>query len=106
MWDRVLVSVNDITQRKRAEAAERELRTLAEALRDSAAALVSTLDWALIPQRILEYVGRVVPHDAANVMLISGDSAILTHLHGYEPEAVAVLNGMQSPSRRPTCGAC
>ena len=100
-WDRVLVSMNDITQRKRAEAAERELRTLAEALRNSSAALVSTLDWDLIPQRILEYVGRVVPHDAANIMLISGDSAILTHLHGYKPEAVTQLNGMPSSLQTP-----
>ena len=39
----ILMALVDITARKRAEAAEREQRTLAEALRDTAAALSSTL---------------------------------------------------------------
>ncbi|MCZ7543966.1 MAG: hypothetical protein M5R40_10705 [Anaerolineae bacterium] len=43
---------------------------LAEALRDTAAALNATLDFNEVIERILTNVGRVVPHDAANVMLI------------------------------------
>ncbi|MGB8646935.1 MAG: PAS domain S-box protein [Anaerolineae bacterium] len=62
--------VRDVTQRKRTEAAEREERTLAEALRDTAAALSATLNPDEVLDRILDNVGRVQPHDTAAVMLI------------------------------------
>jgi GAF domain-containing protein len=55
---------------RRSEAAEREQRALAEALRDTAAALSSTLSFDEVLDRILANVGRVVPHDAATMMLI------------------------------------
>jgi signal transduction histidine kinase len=57
--------------RQRTEAAEREQRALAEALRDTAAALNSTLDLDEVLDRILADVGRVVPHTSANVMLVA-----------------------------------
>jgi PAS domain S-box-containing protein len=74
----------DITERKRAESAERELRALAEALRDTAAALNSTLDSDQVFDRILENVGRVLPHDAANIMLVDeeGNTRVARH-RGY-----------------------
>lgn len=49
---------------------------LFEALRDTAAALNSTLDVDEVLDRILSNVGRVVPHDAANVMLVDNDTRI------------------------------
>lgn len=61
--------------RQQSEAAEREQRTLAEALRDTAAALNSTLDQDEVLDRLLADVGRVVPHDAANIMLIENGMA-------------------------------
>lgn len=66
-----VIVVRDITERKRAEEAEREQRVLAEALRDTAAALNSTLHFDEVLDRILVNVGRVVPHDSATIMLIS-----------------------------------
>jgi PAS domain S-box-containing protein len=63
----------DVTDRKRYEIAEREQRQFAEALRDTAAMLTSTLDLNEVLDRILENVDRVVPHDAANIMLLDGD---------------------------------
>jgi PAS domain S-box-containing protein len=60
----------DITKRKRAEEAEREQRVLAEALRDTAAALNSTLDFGEVLERILENVGRVVAHDTSDIVLL------------------------------------
>jgi diguanylate cyclase (GGDEF)-like protein/PAS domain S-box-containing protein len=65
-----VVNVQDITERKQAERAELEQRVLAEALRDTAAALNSTLHLDEVLDRILSNVGRVVLHDAANIMLM------------------------------------
>ncbi|HVO43384.1 MAG TPA: PAS domain S-box protein [Aggregatilineales bacterium] len=79
----VVVSHTEITERKRAEAAEREQRLLAEALRDSASALVSTLDPAILLSRILENVGRVVSHDRSNIVLIEGDVARIAYWRNY-----------------------
>lgn len=73
----------DITRRKQIEAAEREQRLLAEALRDTAAALNSTLDVNEVFNRILMSIGRVVPHDSASIMLIEGDEARLVGHRGF-----------------------
>ena len=70
--------------RQRIQAAEREQRALAEALRDTAAVLNSTLDRDTVFDRILENVGRVVPHDAANIMLIEEGVARIVRWRGYE----------------------
>lgn len=63
--------------------AERDQRILAEALRDTAALLNSTLNFDEVLERILENVKRVVPHDAANIMLIDGDTAYVVRSRGY-----------------------
>jgi PAS domain S-box-containing protein len=63
--------------------AEREQRELAETLREVGATLVSTLDTDIVLDRILEQVGRVVPSDAANLMLIQGDEARIARWRGY-----------------------
>lgn len=55
--------------------AEREARELAEALRDTAAALSGTLDFDELLDRILDNVVRVVPHDSVNIMLIEQECA-------------------------------
>jgi GAF domain-containing protein len=75
--------------RQRIEAAEREQRALAEALRDTAAVLNSTLDLDEVLDRILADVGHVVPHDSANIMLIEAGVARVVRtrdLHGRFPE--------------------
>jgi signal transduction histidine kinase len=69
--------------RQRSEAAEREQRALAEALRDTAAALTSTLDFDEVLDRILANVGQVVPCEAANVMLIEDGVARIVCCQGY-----------------------
>jgi diguanylate cyclase (GGDEF)-like protein/PAS domain S-box-containing protein len=74
----------DITERKQMEAAEREQRIMAEALRDTAATLNSTLQFDKLLDKILDNVGRVVPHDAANIMLIQAGVARIASCQGYE----------------------
>lgn len=76
-------SLEDITQRKQMEEAEQEQRMLAEALRDTAAALSSTLHFDEVLDRILTNMGHVVPHDAANIMLIEKGLARIERSQGY-----------------------
>ncbi len=64
--------------------AERAQRELAEALEEAAAALTATLDFEQVLDLILEQLGRVVPSDAANIMLIEGDEARVVRWRGYE----------------------
>jgi PAS domain S-box-containing protein len=78
-----IVVLHDVTERRQVEAAEREQRVLAEALRDTAAALNSTLDLDDVLDRILDNVGRVVPHDTSNIMLIEDDVARIVRSRGY-----------------------
>ncbi len=85
---RLLAVKEDITDRKATEAAEREQRSLAEALRDTVADLNSTLEFDSVLERILFNVGRVVPHDEANIMLISGDDAYVCQSRGRTPQPV------------------
>ncbi len=80
----VIEHVKDITERVQAEMAEREQRVLAEALRDIAAALSSTLDFDEVLERILTNIGKVIPHDAANIMLVEGGVARIVRCRGYE----------------------
>ncbi len=64
------VAEQELIDRTHAEIAERDQRTLAEGLRDTAAVLTSTLNLEEVLDRILENIGRVVPHDAANILLM------------------------------------
>jgi signal transduction histidine kinase len=68
-------AVGAFLARQRTETAEREQRALAEALRDTAAVLNSTLDLDEVLNHILADVGHVVPHDSANIMLIDAGVA-------------------------------
>jgi len=73
----------DMTERKRVEAAANEQRALAEALRDTAAAINSTLNISEILDSLLVYVERVLPYDAASIMLLEGDAARVMHGRGF-----------------------
>jgi PAS domain S-box-containing protein len=75
----------EIAERRAAEAAEREQRALSEALRDTATALNSTLELDEVLRRLLVNVEQVVPHDAANVMLVGEGIARVVLARGYAP---------------------
>ncbi|MFN8373562.1 MAG: PAS domain S-box protein [Anaerolineae bacterium] len=79
----VLTVARDITERKRMEIAEREQRMLAEALRDIAATLNSTLELDVVLDKVLDQLARVVPHDTASVMLFDGDMARVVRHRGF-----------------------
>ncbi len=90
---RVLVSYIDTTERHRAETAIREQTALSEALRDAAAVLTSTLNREEVLERVLGEIGRVVPHDAADIMLIEGGHAQVVRMRGFRESVLADLSG-------------
>jgi signal transduction histidine kinase len=73
-----------IEMRMNSEVALKQERDLARALTESVAVLVKTLDFEQVLDFILEQLSRVVPNDAANIMLIKGDKAYISRSRGYE----------------------
>lgn len=61
-------------QWRRQEMAERDERLFAEVLADTAVALNSSLDINLILDQILENISKVIPHDAAAILLLEDES--------------------------------
>lgn len=64
-------------------AAEHEQRIFAEALRDTAAIINGSLNLDEVLDKILDNVERVVPHDAANIMLVNKGIAKVAGRRGY-----------------------
>jgi PAS domain S-box-containing protein len=76
-----LSSGEDVTERRQNEEALRAQRTLAEALRDITALINRTLDPARVFDRILTNLGRVVPHDFADIMMLDDGVAHVVSFH-------------------------
>ncbi|MFZ5856300.1 MAG: GAF domain-containing protein [Chloroflexota bacterium] len=71
-------------ERLRTERAEHEQRVLAEALREIASALNSTLDFNTVMDLILENIDRVVPSETAMIMLVQNGVAIPIRQRGFK----------------------
>ena len=89
----------DITARKQAELAEHEQRVLAEALRDAAALLTSTLNLEEVLDRILENLERVVVYNRAEVVLLEDSNVYVARYYGlgsheYDPDQPAPIEAM------------
>jgi diguanylate cyclase (GGDEF)-like protein/PAS domain S-box-containing protein len=90
----MVMIARDITMRKLTEKAAADQRNLAEALRDVAAALNSALKLEDIINIVLKNVGRVVAHDALDIMLIENGYAQMVFCAGYDrliPDSQAIL---------------
>jgi PAS domain S-box-containing protein len=83
-YEKVLVSISDVTERRRIERAEREHRALAEALRDTASVLNSTLNQEEVLDHILDNIERVVDFDTAEILMIEDGVARISRCRGYE----------------------
>ncbi|NMC12051.1 MAG: diguanylate cyclase [Chloroflexi bacterium] len=84
-----LITLQDVTSLKRAEYTEREGRILAEALRDVALAVTSTLDISEVLDRLLENVYRVLPCSMTNIVLVDDEGiGRVAHFRGYKDPAV------------------
>ena len=76
---------NQLDELELTRQAEQEQRELAEALRDTIAAINSTLDYNEVLDLILVHLERVVPHKTANVALIESPNRIqFVRARGYE----------------------
>lgn len=96
----------DISQRKQVEIAEREQRTLANAIHDTAIALTSTLDFNEVIERIFVNIGRLVPHDAANLMLVNDQQEVyVVRAEGYIKSGLPQLKEALSTMRLPLASA-
>lgn len=82
----VAVAYGDITARVQSENDLRQEHDLSQALAEAAAVISRTLDPNEVLDRLLEQVGRVIPNDAANVMLIEGNNQVVrvARCRGYE----------------------
>jgi diguanylate cyclase (GGDEF)-like protein len=72
---------------KKIEEAERRQREMAEALRDTAGALNSTLELDEVLNRLLDNLGRVVPHHSASIALVEDEKVVrFVRWRGYRPQ--------------------
>lgn len=99
--DSAVTILIDITAQREMQETERQQRELAEVLRDSAAALTSTLQLEEVFTQILHHVSRIVPHDTANIMLIDNGVAQVHHeinKPGLETARVQALTIAETPT--------
>jgi diguanylate cyclase (GGDEF)-like protein/PAS domain S-box-containing protein len=84
-----LVVIHDVTAQHMAEAKERDLRLLAEALRDTASALNTSRSFDQILEHLLDNTGRVLPYDMAAFMLLDAhDIAHVACARGFRENDV------------------
>ena len=87
----------NITDRKRAEQAEHQQRLLADALRDTAESLNSSLDLNDIFEKILDKVNQIVQCDAMSVAWLDGDQVRFIRLRGFDAEQTRAFSESTLP---------
>jgi len=97
--------VRDAAQPYKAEPAESEPRDLAAALRETAFALGSTLHFDGVLDSILVNASRLMPYDAAEVVLLDGEQDVARVVRSTGNSAVgagtAILSAQPNVSRTP-----
>lgn len=90
-------SLEDITERRQAQKSEREQRLFAEALRDTALAVSTSLEEEAILDVAVTNLERVVKHDIFNIMLLDSESArIVRDRHGYNNQYEALTDQLSA----------
>ncbi len=94
-------SSRDISERLKIINAEHEQRILAEALRNTAAALNSAMSLEEVFDCLLENIGHVVPHDTVDILTVDRtDQARVKRSEGYQkflPNALSEINALSLP---------
>ncbi len=85
-FQKVYYSVQDVTEIKRTQQELHQQRALAEALRDIAAVLTSTLELDELMDRILVNIGKVMAHDTASILLRGKGKFSLARSRGFNQE--------------------
>ena len=79
----ILCCGENVSESLRAVALAKQQREFAEALSDIVSVLNSSLELNRVVESILAHIGRVVPHDAANVMLLENGELYVVGHRGY-----------------------
>lgn len=95
----IRATIFNATDRRRYEQELLRSRSEAEALRDSLAALTSSLDVQSVMEKILAYAATVVPSTAGRVILFEGDYGRTVYTRGFSPAEVALLTEYHLPLR-------
>ncbi len=66
-----LIVLRDITKKKEVEKTKKDQHDFAEVLANTAAIINSSLDLDVVLEKILENVAKVVPHEAADIALVT-----------------------------------
>ncbi len=90
----------ELKERKLAEAREREQRALAEALRDTAAILNTSLDLEKVFDYILITVERVIPCDVMFIMMIEDGVARTVRNLGFDAQVNHFLANWEVPAEK------
>lgn len=112
MHDQILEKVADVVpvigifaaraaaelERKQSEARAHEQQELAQALHEIGVAFSSSLELDVILDLLLEYVGRVVPYDSANVILVDNGHTRIVRARGYEKFGIHIDIDSQPPT--------
>jgi signal transduction histidine kinase len=75
---------------------EREQRELAQVLRETGAAISATLDLDAVLDQLLDQIKRIIPYDAANVMMVEGQHIRVARLRGYDQFGDPVAQAVRS----------
>lgn len=98
LWGYVKIA-RDFTEQKQTELTLRQQYQLIDALHEIALLLNSTLDLDKVLHYILTSVQRIVPHDAAAVMLVEGEIIGRVRTTGYTQLELAKLEKLLSQSK-------
>jgi diguanylate cyclase (GGDEF)-like protein len=79
-----LLTIRDISARKKIQKREMERRQFAEALRDVSMAVNSTLNLDEVLERILTNIFKFLPCKMANISFIENGVTKVVYLHGYK----------------------
>jgi PAS domain S-box-containing protein len=100
--------VGDVTQRRKAQEeiirlylAERDRHREAEALRQAALALVSTIDPEQVIERILAELQNVVPYDGASIQLLQGNRLKIIGGRGFTNLSELIGTSLSFDSENP-----
>jgi diguanylate cyclase (GGDEF)-like protein/PAS domain S-box-containing protein len=90
--------VSGALARKQIAEAEQRQRALAEALRDTASALNSTLNYEEVLDRILSNLERLVRHDSASIALVDDDNMVrFVRWRGYDAAGTQLMQHSRIP---------
>ncbi len=91
------ITQKELNERKLAENREREQRALAEALRDTAAILNTTLDLEKVFDYILITVERVIPYDVMSIMMVEDGLTRTVRTLGFDAQLNQFLSNWEVP---------